>query len=344
VQSEIAAGIQIAITPGAQARLARARPVDPEAHQACLMGRWHFDRYSFQGFPKARECFELAIAKDPNYAPAYVWLAMAYGAAAYWGHMAPSQAYPKLQAGLRKAAELDDMLAEVQMGLACCSCFYDWDWPAAERYFQKALALNPNLIEARHSYSFLLATLGRLNEAIVEARRAVELDPLNLVGLAICGAHAFDARRWDEAIAQFRVPLEMDASFFPARQGLWRAYRHKNLYAQAYTEAKQAFLCLQDHEVAKAMEQGWQASGYRGAMRLAAETLAARSRQIHVRPTTVALLYAEAENQDQALDWLDQAYAGRDAWLAHLRSPDWDGLRAEPRFQALLQRLKYPPP
>lgn len=347
VQSEIAqaiaAEIKIKIGPNAQARWSGPRTVNPEVHEACLLGRWHFEKYSFHGFPKAREYFELAIAKDPNYAPAYAWLCFAYGGAGYWGYLPPMAVLAKANEAARKAVELDGNLAEAHLALAGMRYFGEWNWPAAEQSFRRALELNPSLSEARHSYSFCLATLGRPEEAHAEIRRAVECDPLNLVGWAICGWQLTAAHRYDEAIAQLDRALDMDPNFFPARQMLWRVCRHKNLHQRAFEEAKKTYLLLEDPEVVQALEQGWAESGYRGAMRRTAELLATRSQQHYVQPTAIARLWADAGETRLALDWLDRAFEARDGWLVHLRDPDWDGLHSESRFQNLLQRVNHPP-
>ncbi|MFC1603811.1 protein kinase [Planctomycetota bacterium] len=339
----IAREIEAALTPEEERRITRTEPVNPEAHEACLRGHWYFNKYSLEGFTKAREYFELAIEKDPNYAPAYAWLAMVYGATGYWGYVPPIDTQPKVKEAALKAIELDDTLAEAHLVLAGYSFYFDWDWPTAEREFKRAIELNPNLPEVRHTYSFYLTTMGRPNEAMAESKRAEELDPLNLVGMAVVAIPFLVAHRYDEAIEQLQKPLEMDPSFYPARQALWRIYRYKNLYEEAFAEAKKAFSLLGEDEVVKAMERGYAESGYRGAMRLAADELAARSKQRYVRPTEIARLYADAEEKDQTLHWLQRAYEERDAMLVHLRDPDWDSLRSDPRFQDLLKRMKYPP-
>ncbi len=339
----IAREIEAALTPEEERRITRTEAVNPEAYEACLRGRWYFNKYSLEGFTKAREYFELAIEKDPNYAPAYAWLALTYGGTGYWGYMRPREAFPKVKEAALKAIELDDTLADAHLVLAGCSFYYDWDWPAAEREFKRSIELNPNLPEVRHSYSFYLTTMGRLDEGMAESKRAEELDPLNLVGMAVVAGHLLVAHRCDEAIEQLQKPLEMDPDFYPARQGLWSAYRHKNLYDEAFAEAKKAFSLLKNQRVVEAMERGWAESGYRGAMRLAAEELVAQSKQRYVRPTEIARLYADAEDKDQTLHWLQIAYEEREARLVHLRDPGWDSLRSDPRFQDLLKRMKYPP-
>ncbi len=339
----IAREIEIALTPEEERRIIHTEPVNPEAHEACLKGRWYFNKYSLEGFTKAREWLELALEKDAEYALAYAWLAGTYAGPGYWGYMRPREAWPKVKEAALKAIELDATLAEAHFVLATYSFYYDWDWPAAEMEFKRAIELNPNLADARTNYSFYLVTMGRLDEAMAQSKRAKELDPLNLVGVAVGGWHLAVARRYDEAIEQHQKPLEMDPSFYPARQGLWRLYRYKNMYEEAFQEAKKTFSLLGDQEVVEAMQKGWGESGYPGAMRLAAQKLAARFKQRYVPPYKIARLYSDTEDQDQTLHWLQKAYEERDARLVHLRDPDWDSLRSDPRFQDLLKRMKYPP-
>jgi len=339
----IAREIEVALTPEEERRIIRTEPVNPEAHEACLKGRWYFNKYSLEGFTKAREWLELALDKDAEYALAYAWLAGAYSGPGYWGYMRPREAWPKAKEAALKAVELDETLAEAHHALAGYSFYYDWDWPAAEMEFKRAIELNPNLAVARTNYSFYLVTMGHLDEAMAQSKRAEELDPLNLVDAAVGGWHLAVARRYDEAIEQLRKPLEMDPSFYPARQGLWRLYRYKHLYEQALAEAKKTFSLRRDQEVVEALQQGWEKSGYPGAMRRAAQKLAARFEQRYVPPYEIARLYSDTEDQDRTLHWLQTAYEERDARLVHLRDPDWDGLRSDPRFQDLLKRMKYPP-
>jgi len=339
----IAREIEVALTPEEERRIIRTEPVNPEAHEACLKGRWYFNKYSLEGFTKAREWLELALDKDAEYALAYAWLAGAYSGPGYWGYMRPREAWPKAKEAALKAVELDETLAEAHHALAGYSFYYDWDWPAAEMEFKRAIELNPNLAVARTNYSFYLVTMGHLDEAMAQSKRAEELDPLNLVDAAVGGWHLAVARRYDEAIEQLQKPLEMDPSFYPARQGLWRLYRYKHLYEQALAEAKKTFSLRRDQEVVEALQQGWEKSGYPGAMRRAAQKLAARFEQRYVPPYEIARLYSDTEDQDRTLHWLQTAYEERDARLVHLRDPDWDGLRSDPRFQDLLKRMKYPP-
>jgi serine/threonine protein kinase/Tfp pilus assembly protein PilF len=339
----IAREIEVALTPEEERRIKRTEPVNPEAHKACLKGRWYFNKYNLEGFTKAREWLELALEKDAEYALAYTWLAGTYAGPGYWGYMRPREAWPKVKEAALKAVELDETLAEAHHVLAGYSFYYDWDWVTAKIEFKRAIELNPNFADARTNYSFYLVTMGRLGEAMAQSKQAEELDPLNLVGVAVGGWHLAVARRYDEAIEQLQKPLEMDPTFYPARQGLWRLYRYKNLYEEAFAEAKKTFSLLRDQEVVEAMQQGWGKSGYPGAMRFAAQKLATRFKQKYVPPYEIARLYSDTEDQNQTLHWLQTAYEQRDARLVHLRDPDWDSLRSDPRFQDLLEHMKYPP-
>ncbi|MHC4403524.1 MAG: protein kinase domain-containing protein [Planctomycetota bacterium] len=340
----IAQRIQVELTAQEEARLRAARAVNPEAHLAYLEGRYHFNQYSLEGFTKARECFELALEKDPDYAPAYAALSPAYGALAYWGYRPPREVLPKGKAVALRAIELDDTLGEAHGNMAMFRWCVDWDWPAAEKEFKRAIELNPNDAFVRLNYAFFLASAARPDEGMAQISRACELDPLNPVYEAALGTHLDFAHRYDEAIERLQKVLEAVPNFFPAQHRLWMAYRHKGLYDQAFREAKKAFsLRPNGDKVVQAMELGYAQSGYRGAMRLAAETLVAQSKERYVKPATIAARYADAEEKQLALEWLEKAYDECDPALIHLPvEPAWGGLRSEPRFQDLLRRMNVP--
>jgi tetratricopeptide (TPR) repeat protein len=318
--------------------------VNPEAHLAYLEGRYHFNQYTPEGLIKARECYELALDRDRDCAPAHAGLAQTYGASAYWGHRPPREVLPKARAETLKAIELDDTLAEAHDQMGMFRWCVDWDWPGAKREFKRAIELNPNYADVRLDYAFYLASAGHLDEAMAQVRRAHELDPLNPIYEAAMAWHWGVAHRYDEAIQRLQKVLEVAPGFFPAQHALWRAYRHKGLDEEAFREAKKAFSLKKNEQVVEALERGYAESGYPEAMRLAAETRVAQSSQVYVQATEIAGLYVDAEEKELALDWLEKAYDECDPTLIHVPAArDWDSLRSEPRFQNLLKRMNLPP-
>jgi TolB-like protein/Tfp pilus assembly protein PilF len=344
VARAIAGEIKIAVTPEETKRLASARPVNPDAYEAYLKGRFHWYKLSRVHLDTALEYFQLAREKDPNYALAYVGIAYVWASRGDCGLVSSREAFPKVKAAALKARELDDTLAEVHELLANVRFFYEWDWGGAEREFQRAIQLNSNSAELRFYYSDFLISMRRPQGWKAEIERALELDPFNFFLQCFFGWHLLYLRRYDEAILQLRKALCKEPNFPAAHLALWGAFHRKGMYEEALAEAKKFFLLLGSSEVAEALARGYADSDYRGAMRLAAEKLAARSKQAYIPTLRIARLYAHAGEKDRALEWLEKAYEEREPPLVHLRVGwDWHSLRDDPRFQSLLRRLNFPP-
>jgi TolB-like protein/tetratricopeptide (TPR) repeat protein len=346
LQSEVARGIagqiEAQLTPAEERLLTAKRPVVPEAYDAYLRGLFHLTSLTPDQVERARDYFEQALEKDPSFALAYAGLAETWGGRVQWGGLPPAEGMPKVRELALKAIELDDTLAEAHNVLAKVSYYGDWDWSAAEMGFQRAVELNPNSAFVRHTYALLLASLKRHEEAMEQIDRALELDPLNLGLRAVRGWQLMTSGRFDEAIATFRETLAA-GPVVPAQLALWTALRAEGRYDEAWVEGKKAFSLLGRLEVVEAMDSGYAESGYRGAMHAAAERLAEQSEQEYIPQTLVARLYAHAEEKDQVMHWLEKAYEERDTFLVNLgAAPDWDDLRAEPRFRDLLARIGLP--
>ena len=155
------------------------RTKSQEAYEAYLKGLFHLYQFSPQALDTALEYFQLALEKDPNYALAHTGIAFVWAGRVQYGYLSPREGYPKAKAAAVKAVEIDDTLAEAHDLLATALTWYEWDWPAAEREFRRAIQLTPNYANARAFYSLLLASIGRRQEAMAEIQQCVELDPLN---------------------------------------------------------------------------------------------------------------------------------------------------------------------
>ena len=333
--------IGLALTPEAETRLASTRPVNPKAYEAYLKGQFQWSQLSPENLETALQYFELALEIDPNYALAYAGIAQVWGARQVFGLVPPREAMSGGKAAALRALELDSTLAEAQFVLAAVRTWGDWDWKGAETAFRRATALKPNYGQARAYYSDFLTLMRRPEEATVHIERALELDPLNSLFQGLYGLHLMRERRYDDAIVQYRSALRTAPNFRTALGGLWHAFHAKRMYQEALAAAKARF--AGDPEAEEALARGYAAGGYPEAMRLAAETLAARSRTTYVQPTVIASLYAYAGDSDRALEWLGKAHDERDPVLVGLSvGPRWDSLRDDPRFQELLRRLNLP--
>ena len=182
--------------------------------------------------------------------------------------------------------------------------------------------------------------LGLRLEAIVEIKRALELDPLNPLSQAILGGHFLFTRQYDEAIVQYRKILKTEPSFTIVHNGLWAAFHHKGKNEEAFSEMKKYFSALGDKEAVKTLERGYAKGGYVEAMICLADKLAESAKKSYVQPTRIADLYAYAEKKDEALDWLEKAFEERAPSLLYLNvEPGYDGLRDDPRFQNIVQKI-----
>ena len=227
VTTAIAREINVKLTPQEQARLASARTVNPEAHEAYLKGRFHQEKFTPQDLEIAMNYFQSALEKDPNYALAYVGIASVWYSRQQMGFVPPHEAGPRLKAATAKALELDSTLAEVHYSLAIVRGWTDWDWEGAEAEFRRAIEINPNYAHACAVYSHILMIMRRPEEALAQIERALELDPHNPMFQAFDGIRLNLLHRYDEAIVQFRAALRTTPNLDFAQQGLWDCY-HKS--------------------------------------------------------------------------------------------------------------------
>jgi serine/threonine protein kinase/TolB-like protein/Tfp pilus assembly protein PilF len=343
VAETIARQVQAKLTPQEQTRLSRVRPVNPEAYQAYLKGMQHSYSYTPVQLATALEYFQSALEKDPNYPLAYAGIANIWMGRGAWGLVPPSEAYAQGAPAALKAISLDDTLAEGHHMVANFKFYYDWDWAGAEREFQRAVQLNPNYADVRAIYWDLLMSMKRPDEARAQIERAVELDPRNFLFQALLGQHQAFLGRYDDAIAQLRKSLRMESGLSIAYRYLWGALYEKGMQPEALTEAQTYLGMMGNREAAEALTLGYAHGGYEAAMRLAAEKLAAPSKQTYVPRMLVARLYAHSGEKDQALAWLEKAFEEREPFMVSLNvDPFWNNLRSEPHFQDLVRRMNLP--
>jgi serine/threonine-protein kinase len=347
LQNDVARGIAkslaLRLLPDVEARLAQARPVVPEAYEAYLKGREHLHKLGGPDLEAALRYFELALRKDPQYALAHAGISSVWGARQQMGYVPPREATPRSKAAAAQALALDSTLPEAHFRLAVISTWSEWDWARGEREFRRAIDLDPNYAEARALYSHLLLIVKRPAEAMTQIERALELDPFRDVFRALYGVDLNILGRYDDAITQFTSALQTAPANPVALSGLQAAYHHKQMYDEALGAEQALWRARGDSEMAAALQQGHAEAGYQGAMRRAAQTLAARSRAANTAPLRVANLYMRAGDSDQALAWLEKSYEARDPNMPYIGVKGiYDQLREHPRFQDLLRRMRLP--
>jgi tetratricopeptide (TPR) repeat protein len=345
VAQAIAAELEVALTPEDTKRLAATRPVNPEAHDAYLKGSYYTEKMTPEDLDTAQRYFELALEKDPEYAPAYAGLSRVWGGRAQLGSTSVQEARPKRRAAVLQAIALDDTLAVTHEALARSRTWTDWDWPGAEVEWGRALELDPNAASTHAGFAHFLAIAGRIDEAVPHSERALELDPFNgkhhaFYAVVLCGA-----RRYDDAIAAAQTAMAMQPGVGVAPGALECAFVSKGLRDEHL--ALQRERIARDPERVAAFEQGLAEGGYGGAMRavadLLAEWYASGIPKQAARPPAIASWYLWAGDYDRSIDWLERAYETRNPNLPYAGfNPRYDPLRSDPRFQDLLRRMNLP--
>ena len=338
--------LKIKLTPHGQLRPANSRPVDPEAYEAYLKGRYYSSKRTEKELKKSIEYFQQAIKKDPNYASAYSGMADAYALLGYRGNLPSNEAMSKGKAAALKAVELDDSLAEAHASLAFIAETHEWDWPTAEREYKRALELNPGYAAGRNWYAGYLMYVGRFEEGIAEAKRARDLDPLSLpVNNALAG-RLLVAGRYDEALEQVRKTLELDPHFAPTHQTLGWAYLHSGKREEAIREFRKALQLSGTDDTDLVLDLGF-AYATAGKPEEARRILA-KFKKLHERglvPSgSIAILYGALGEFNEAFTWLEKAYEERDPQLTYLKVPGrrFEPLRHDPRFRQLVHRIGLP--
>jgi TolB-like protein/Tfp pilus assembly protein PilF len=339
----IAGEIHVTVTPEGRS-LARARRVNSDAYAAYLRGRFHWYKLSREHLDIAFDYFQLALKKDPDYALAHAGVAYVWLSRGDCGMVPSPEAMARARISAMKALELDDSLAEVHELLAGVKLHSEWDWQGAEQSYRRAIQLDPNHADAHFFYADLLFSMRRPLEAEAEAMCARQLDPLNFLFRCFHGWHLVYLGRYDEAIAQLTQTLETEPNYPAAHLGLWGAFSKKAEHADALRAARTFFRVLGDDPLSNILTPDGDGAEYATAMERAAATLAERAGHQHVPALRIARLYAHAGAKDRALDWLERACEQHEAPLVHLQVAwDWDSLREQPRFQALLRQVNFPP-
>jgi TolB-like protein/tRNA A-37 threonylcarbamoyl transferase component Bud32 len=345
VAKKVAGSLALRLLPAEQARLASARPVNSEAYESYLKGLAYSFKFTPEDLDAAMRYFELALEKDPRSAPAYAGISWVWIERLQLALVRPREGWPKAREAALRALELDETLAEAHQMMASIQYVHEWDWPAAEAEYRRAIELNPNCAAAYGGLAEMLAVLGRGNESERYRQQALELDPNNLMSQAGYGMELLFRHRYDDGVAQLQKVLRMDPNSVIAHLNLFPVFANRGMYPQAFAEEKAAFgMVLPDREVLDSLESGYAHGGYREANRLAAEKLEMLSKRTYVPAALVAQCHAEAGQTSLALDWLENSYRERESgWITYLPvDPAWDTIRNEPRFQALVRRLNLP--
>jgi TolB-like protein/DNA-binding winged helix-turn-helix (wHTH) protein/tetratricopeptide (TPR) repeat protein len=353
VAQAIAEHVHAVVTPEEQGHLSTNHSIDPDVYELYLKGRHIMERGGLENVQTAIDYFQSGLRKDPNSALLYTGLADAYIDKMMDVHESPAEAITKARAAVEKALELDDSLAEAHTSLGMIKLSYDWDWAGAEREFRRAIDLNPGYPLAYVMYGQYLTMVGRQPDAMSYFEKAHGLDPL--FGQSYRGEaySCFMAHKYDEAIVQYRKALELEPdaiTYF----GLVLARAEQGDYRTAISEAEKVTKVdtspLLLTSLASAYARAGRPADAKRVLRRLQEIWDSQGRAPawhtshtpYVCPYEVAGVYAQLGDRDRAFDWLDKAYRNRSCLYWLREDPRFDSIRSDPRFKELLAKMNFP--
>jgi len=341
--------ISQAIVEKLRVRLTGERPLvkryteNLAAYDLCLKARYHLTKVTQEGYELTRQYCEQAIALDPKYAPAYVVLSECYVESAYWGFAKPRESLPRAKSAALEALRLDDTIAETHSALGTVLGIGEFDWQGAEREFRRALELNPSSAVTRYYYAhWFLLPLGRVEQALTEERRALEMDPLDPFYNCQVGYIFHATRQFESAVAQLQHAIDLDPTFFESHWLLSITYALTGRIDEAIAAAEKANEL--SGGIARTMGLLGRVYGLAGRTaeaRQLLEELEDRRRSGYVPPSSIAMIYRGLGDVEKSMEWWARGVEEHDLLLVmSLKAePGYDPLRSHPAFQALLRKM-----
>jgi tetratricopeptide (TPR) repeat protein len=340
VARDIAREVQARITPQESGLLSRNRPVSAPALDAFLKGRIYWGQFTEESLTRSIENYQQATRIDPSYAAAYAGLSEAWTGLGWIGAAPWEDVRVKAKDAALKALALDDSLSDAHAALAVVA-LRDWDWKTAEEEDKTAIRLNPSYATAHMSYANILRYLGRAEESVAQAKRAVELDPLAPLTNEVLADAYMSARQLDLVIKHCQAWLEMHPDDSSLHYALGWAYVYKGLYEKGYEEiAKSLAIDGGDPELSPDLAYIDGVSGKTENARRTLTGLLALAKQGPVDRGLIALVCIALGRREQALALLEQAYTQHSSMMTWLKiDPRFDSIREEPEFQDLMRRV-----
>ena len=343
VQEEIAqritAGLRLKLTDAETKQLGKRYTEKTEAHQLYLRGRQMFLQFTPEGSRKALEYFRQAIDLDPDYALAYAGVCYVYavGAGTY---EEPGEAMRKARHAALQALKLDEALPQAHFSLALVKWWADWEWTAAEAGFKRAIELDPNNANFRALYADFLSTQERFPDAIAQAKRAQELDPISVYVSSVQVKVYYNARQYDRSLESYRQMSELEPDSPRGRRDLGRILLQRGQYAEAIAALAQAVARKAEPDFISDLAHAYAVAGRRDEARRTLAQLKDVAKQRYVPPFYIAKVYAGLGENTQAMALLNRAFQDRSDQLTGLRvEPAFDRMRADPRFIDLMRRV-----
>ena len=316
------------------------KPVPTDAYEAYLRGLYFFDKREAEAARKSAEYFRKALVVDPEFAPAYAGLAEALPALNWFNSRPPVDAMLEAKVAAKRALELDDRLAEAHTALGALLCLYDWNWREGENEFKRALELNPNYSLAHNRYMMWLLSEGRLSEAVVEAKRAQQLDPLSFFMNREVGHSLYVARRYDEALEHLRRSEELE----PHSKDVvlnWIAWIYELQGKQREAVELDSSLMADEGIPQAEIDSLWKVytrDGWKGYWTKWIQLHLTRSG--HRASYDMALAQARLGHADKVWEWMEKSADQREVWVTWIKvDPLLESARAHPAYKQLLQRI-----
>ena len=346
IAEEVSARLREHLSGAQKAEVHKGETRNAEAYGLYLKGRYEWDKRTPEGLEKSKHYFQQAIEKDPNYARAYLGLAEYYLVLPEYTPVAVKNTNPNLKIFARKAMELDDTLAEAHSALAA-AYDYDWEWAAGAAEYERALALEPNSARAHVLYGLHWGALGNFDKAGALFQKAVELEPLNLNALHNVAQADFWKRDYEKSIEESEKMLEIDPNYPAVHDRLAANYLMLGRYERWLEEWEKRSRLENDLEELKQVEaarRGYAKGGIRGAIRERIRAMEEQGKRMYVDPGGIAAEYAYLGEKDKAFEWLEKAAAEKSDAMQYIRArPQFDSLRGDPRYAALLKRMGLEP-
>jgi DNA-binding winged helix-turn-helix (wHTH) protein/TolB-like protein/Tfp pilus assembly protein PilF len=342
---DVASHLRLHLDRIEESKLAHTYAASPEAYELYLKGRFFWSMRTKQSLQQAIDYFQQAIHIDPDDALAYAGLADCYNLLDDWGDTPPRDSFPRARAAAEKALSLDPSLAEAHVSLAMVRGSYDWDWGGAEQEFRRAIELNPSYPTAHQWYGLMLASLGRFSEAEAEVKRAQQLDPLSpITSMAVAEVYTWE-RHYDRSVGQYQKLLALNPRFAGAYGNIAQVYEHIHRYREASDALRQRWSLDGEAGFAQSIQQAYSRTGYSAVMQAQLQhLLERRARGNYVDPTAIAGLYAELGHESDAFQWIQRGYEEHSSEMQFLCvAPEFDSIRANPRFQYWLQVVGLSP-
>jgi len=340
IARDVTSKLQIKMSGAEQQQLTKNYTKNAEAYQLFLKGRYHTEKYTPQDLRKAMAYFQQAIALDPSFAAGYANLGGNYYLLAGEEDFPVRESMLKAKENVLKAISLDDRVSIAHEVLGLIFWHHEYDYAAGERELKRALEIDPNDSSARETYSRFLSSLDKHEEALAEAQRAAVISPLSPSIISSIGSALLAARRYDEAVVQFKKSIELDAYLGFVHSGLAATYQMQQNYAESIEERAKVAEILGDKKGAAFIRESFAQGGWQGFLRAMTEN----SQAPKVKPMIKAGMYAELGNKDKAFEILNSLYEERSPSLLEIKvNPTLDSLRDDPRFQELLRKVGFPP-